>query len=95
MFKVGDWVILTRHRDPDFYTKTGINSFGRVSFYEDDEYVQVKFSYINRVSYDYEIGGTFRVHKEDIDPISKLHKLIYGIDTEQETSYTDNKENDT
>lgn len=38
---------------------------------------------------------TFYEDDEEIRPATKLELLLNGIDTEQETSYTDNKENDT
>lgn len=93
MFKVGDWVVLARMSNSEYYTETGLYSFGVITNL--DSKATIKFAHINRPECGISSGHTFRTYLEDLELASKLHKIIYGIDTEQETSYTDNKENDT
>lgn len=80
MFKAGDWVV----RTVDGGSIGKIGSLAKV---------------LHRIGYAVEVDRPYGASKTttwDIDRIrkaTKLELLLNGIDTEQETSYTDNKEN--
>lgn len=82
MFKVGDWVV----RIVDGGPIGGVGALARV---------------LNTHVSSVEVNRRYRGNentiwdKDRIRRATKLELLLNGIDTEQETSYTDNKENDT
>jgi hypothetical protein len=82
MYKIGDWVVRTVDGGP-------IGGVGALS--------RVLQTHVSSVEVDRRYGGneTTTWDKDRIRKATKLELLLNGIDTEQETSYTDIKENDT
>lgn len=81
-FKVGDWVVRIVDGGP-------IGGVGALS--------RVLNTHVTCVEVDRHSRGneTTTWDTDRIRSATKLELLLNGIDTEQETSYTDNKENDT
>lgn len=82
MFKVGDWVV----RTVDGGLIGGLGYVAKV-VEVGRTYVDVDKPFLSNPHTSWSVDYTRKA--------TKLELLLNGIDTEQETSYTDNKENDT
>lgn len=78
MIKVGDYVVVVGGD----YTWTVPGSWGRVEAITNDRLrpVRVRFEWVNQ-QYKSD-SDTFMIKQKDLAPLTKLHKLLYGIDDE-------------